>query len=121
MDKAAYSGKLDVDEEGFDLNAVTVIVGPDGVLFNLDGNYADDGKFEVSGRIGWRSSGVSERGEFTIRYKRFSDAYLVTLQFTEVRVEGDFCVVRGLWLEAGESWTFEGRLSRKSRSEVAVP
>ncbi|AKJ94934.1 hypothetical protein TVD_05985 [Thioalkalivibrio versutus] len=111
-----FSGEVEVEGRGFELEFKELIVRSDDVGFQLQG-HDEYGVFHVSGTAAKLPAGEGFSADAVAEYEDCppDDArteFSLLLEKVEVLDDGQACHVVGAWIERPERWPFSGTLER---------
>jgi len=102
-----YTGKFDVEDEDFTLEAVRFIVREGEVAFHFTGLDPDHGDFNTDGVAVWTENGFFMAARIELHYENYNreERDAVSIRFDAVRRDEDLatCRVEGVWIEGGET------------------
>ena len=110
---AVYTGPLSVEEESFNLVTERLTLRDEGVAFTLTGRDKNYGEFSIEGVAPLSEHGFYFASKLDVNYLAYKDGEdTASVKFTVVKQTppGQKCKVEGEWVEAHESWPFNGDL-----------
>lgn len=115
MQTQAFSGRVRVEDQDFELEFERLIVREDGAAFALVG-FDTDGEFRCEGFAPRMRDGQLAPAAVVVRYRSFTGDYAATIRLPRLEA-GRRCRIEGAWDQYGETWHFGGSL----RPRAAAP
>lgn len=112
MANRTFTGNLQVEDDSFQLHANRVIVRDQSVRVSFS-TFDDENLWaDLDAEMPRGAGGVFSSGAVPNRYRgvQRGDVDVASLVITRLAIEGDSCVVEGVWKEAGDDYAFSGRL-----------
>lgn len=111
-----FSGHLEVDSGDWQLDITSLVLDQyKEVIISIEGR-DDDGKFKCNGRCNWSDAegGFYFASRLPVRYLDYkADEECASIKFSKVEInEHGACIVEGVWIQNGEQWGIEGKLTK---------
>ena len=117
-----YAGHLEVETGDWTLNVISLYFDEfKEIVVTLEG-FDEDGKFSCMCRCEWHDveGGFYFASRIPINYAEYkADSEVISLKFNRVRIDSSgHCDIEGFWLQGGEEWAIDGKLTNVSTSKL---